>query len=124
MVGKETVNAGVASLNKFVTTEHVYTSVPVTKEHAVLHTEPITEADNILVDAIGEAHFEMPLSEERAVASKKAVAVEKVKLTKELEQTTDVVGADLKKENIAFKPTLDETANIKTRKTYADGVEQ
>ena len=116
VVGKEKVSAGVAQLNKFVTSEHVYTTVPVTKEHAILHTEPITDADNIAVDRISEAHFEMPLSEERAVASKKAVAVEKVTLTKGTEQSTDVVGADLKKENVSYEPAAETAAHINIRK--------
>jgi len=117
VVGKETVSAGTAQLNKFVTSEHVYTTVPVVKEHAVLRSEPITEADGIVVDQISEAHFEMPLAEERAVASKKAVAVEKVMLTKETEQSTDVVGADLKKENISYEPAAETAAHINIRKT-------
>lgn len=116
VVGKETVSAGVAQLNKYVTSEHVYTTVPVVKEHAILHTEPITEADNIQVDAISEAHFEMPLTEERAVASKKAVAVEKIMLTKGTEQSTDVVGADLKKENVSYEPAAETAAHINIRK--------
>ena len=116
VVGKETVSAGVAQLNKYVTSEHVYTTVPVVKEHAILHSEPITDADNIVVDKISEAHFEMPLSEERAVASKKAVAVEKVTLTKGMEQSTDVVGADLKKENVAYEPAAETAAHVNIRK--------
>ena len=116
VVGKETVSAGVAQLNKYVTSEHVYTTVPITKEHAVLHTEPITDADGIEVDGISEAHFEMPLTEERAVASKKAVAVEKVMLTKGTEQSTDVVGADLKKENVSYEPAAETAAHINIRK--------
>ena len=116
-MGKEVVDAGTAQLNKFVTTEHVYTTVPVTKEHAVLRTEPISEADHITVNKIGEAHFEMPLSEERAIAGKRAVAVEKVMLTKETEQSTDVVGADLKKENIAYEPAAETAAHINIRKS-------
>ena len=117
VVGKETVSAGTAQLNKYVTTEHVYTTVPVVKEHAILHTEPITEADGVVVDKISEAHFEMPLSEERAVASKKAVAVEKVMLTKGTEQSTDVVGADLKKENVAYEPAAETAAHVNIRKS-------
>ena len=39
-MGKEKVSAGTASLNKYVTTVHAHTSVPVTKEHAVIEREP------------------------------------------------------------------------------------
>ena len=58
------------------------------------------------------------------MASKQAVAVEKVMLKKDLEQTTEIVGADLKKENVSFKPAVDEANNAKTRKTYTKGVDQ
>jgi len=107
VVGKEQVGAGKATLDKFITTEHAYASVPVMKEHAVLHTEPITEADNISVDRIGiaPAHFEMALREEHAVAGKKAVAVEKISLKKEVEHATETVGAELQKEQVEYRET-------------------
>jgi len=112
LVGKEQVGAGVASLNKYVTTEHVSTAVPITKEHVVIEREPIAPGDAVRGD-IKEAHYEVALTEERAVAAKEAVAVEKVKLRKEVEHATQNVDADLRKEHIEFG-TTNETATGKT----------
>jgi uncharacterized protein (TIGR02271 family) len=112
LVGKEQVSAGVASLNKYVTTEHVQTSVPITKEHVVIEREPIAPGDNIRGD-IKEAHYEVNLTEERAVAAKETVPVEKVKLRKEVEHGTQNVDADLRKEHIEFG-TTNERAGAKT----------
>jgi len=104
LVGKEQMGAGVASLNKYVTTEHVSTAVPITKEHVVVEREPIAPGDAIRGD-IKEAHYEVALTEERAVAAKEAVAVEKVKLRKEVEHAVQNVDADLRKEHIEFGTT-------------------
>lgn len=109
LVGKEQVGAGVASLNKYVTSEHVHTSVPITREHVVIEREPITAADNIRGAEIREAHIEVALTEERAVAAKETVAVEKVKLRKEVEHTTQNVDAELRKEHIEFGTTNETT---------------
>ena len=104
LVGKEQVQSGVASLNKYVTTEHAHTEVPVTKEKAFIERQPITAADN--VDAtIGEAHVSVPLTAERAVAAKETVPVEKVSLHKEAVQGVQHVDADLRKEHINYAGT-------------------
>jgi len=110
LVGKEQVSAGVASLNKYVTTEHVSTAVPITKEHVVIEREPIAPGDVVRGD-IKEAHYEVALTEERAVAAKEAVAVEKVKLRKEVEHAVQNVDADLRKEHIEFG-TTNETGKV------------
>jgi len=112
LVGKEQVAAGTASLNKYVTSEHVHTAVPITREHVVIEREPITAADNIRGAEIKEAHIEVALTEERAVAAKETVAVEKVKLRKEIEHTTQNVDAELRKEHIEFG-TTNETTHAK-----------
>lgn len=104
MVGKEQVAGGTAALNKYVTTEHVSTAVPITKEHVVIEREPIAPGDAVRGD-IKEAHYEVALNEERAVAAKEAVAVEKVKLRKEVEHAVQNVDADLRKEHIEFGST-------------------
>ena len=101
LVGKEQVQSGVATLNKYVTTEHAHTSVPVTKETAYIEREPITAADNIK-PVIGEQHVEVALTAERAVAAKETVPVEKVRLHKEAVQGVQNVEAELRKEHIEF----------------------
>ena len=101
LVGKEQVQSGVASLNKYVTTEHASTSVPVSKETAYIEREPITAADNVN-PTIGEDHVEVALRAERAVAAKETVPVEKVRLHKEVVQGVQNVDADLRKEHINY----------------------
>lgn len=103
LVGKERVKAGKAELNKYVTTEKVSTTVPLVKEHAVVEREPITDANRSAAMRgadFKEAHYEVNLSEERAVTQKQAVPVERVRLKKEEEQTQQYVAADLRKEHI------------------------
>ena len=104
LVGKEQVQSGVASLNKYVTTEHVGTSVPVSRETAYIEREPITAADNIN-PTIGEQHVEVALTAERAVAAKETVPVEKVRIHKEAVQGVQTVEADLQKEHIQYGTT-------------------
>lgn len=102
-VGKETVPAGTAALNKYVTTEHVEKSVPVTREHVVVQREPITDKnlDKALSGPdIRENRYETTVYEERAVAAKETVPIERVRLAKVKEHTQDTVSADLRKEHI------------------------
>ena len=101
LVGKEQVQSGVASLNKYVTTEHASTSVPVSKETAYIEREPITAADNVN-PTIGEEHVEVALRAERAIAAKETVPVEKVRIHKEAVQGVQNVEADLRKEHINY----------------------
>jgi len=103
LVGKEKVNAGKAALHKYVTKEHVATTVPLVKEHAVVEREPITEANRAAAVSgpdFKEAHYEVNLMEERAVTEKEEVPIERVRLRKEQEVVQQHVGADLRKEHI------------------------
>jgi len=107
-VGKEVVGAGTARLDKYVTTEHVQTSVPVTKERVVIEREPITDANRgaaVAGPEISEAHHEVTLTEERAVAAKEVVPIERIRLGKQVETHDQVVGADLRKEHVDLTTT-------------------
>jgi len=107
-VAKEVVGAGTARLDKYVTTEHVQTSVPVTKERVVIEREPITDANRgaALAGAeISEAHHEVTLTEERAIAQKEVVPIERIRLGKQVETHEQVVGADLRKEHVDLTTT-------------------
>jgi len=107
-VGKEVVGAGKASLDKYVTTEHVQKSVPVTKERVVIEREPVNRenmgAATSGVD-ITEAHHEVTLTEERAIAAKEVVPIERIRLGKQVETQEQTVGADLRKEHIDLTTT-------------------
>jgi len=107
-VGKEVVGAGSARLDKYVTTEHVQTSVPVTKERVVIEREPITDANRgaaLSGPEISEAHHEVTLTEERAIAAKEVVPIERIRLGKQVETHEQVVGADLRKEHVDLTTT-------------------
>jgi len=107
-VGKEVVSAGTARLDKYVTTEHVQTSVPVTKERVVIEREPITDANRgaaLSGPEISEAHHEVHLTEERAIAQKEVVPIERIRLGKQVETHEQTVGADLRKEHVDLTTT-------------------
>lgn len=103
LVGKEKVELGTAGLRKYVTTEHVATAVPIVRERVVVERQPI-DASNI--DAamrgadIKEAEYEVDITEERAVAKKQTVPIERVQMKKVAEQSQQYVEADLRKEHI------------------------
>ena len=102
--GTETVTAGKARLRKWVETEDVNVTVPVTKEKARLETEPITDANrDSALDGpdISEEEHEVTLTEERPVVAKETVPVERVKLTKDTEQHQEQVSEKVRKERVA-----------------------
>jgi len=112
-VGKESVDAGKARLHKYVTSERVETEVPVTQESVVLEREPITDANRDAALAgpeIKEAEYEVNLRAERPVATKETVPMERVRLGKQAETTTQTVGDDVRKEHIEYGTT----AGVKT----------
>jgi len=107
-VGKEAVGAGSARLDKYVTTEHVQTNVPVTKERVVIEREPVNDNNRgaaINGPEISEAHHEINLTEERAMAQKEVVPIERIRLGKQIETHDQMVGADLRKEHVDLTTT-------------------
>jgi len=105
-VGTEKVQTGKARLRKYVTTEHVQTTVPVTKEKVRLETEPITDGNiDKAMDgpAISEEEHEVTLTEERPVVSKETVPVERVRLAKETETEQRTVEDEVRKEEVDLR---------------------
>jgi len=112
-VGKESVEAGKARLHKYVTSERVETEVPITQESVVLEREPINEANRDAAMAgpeIKEAEYEVNLRAERPVATKETVPMERVRLGKQAETTSQTVGDEVRKEHIEYGTT----AGVKT----------
>jgi uncharacterized protein (TIGR02271 family) len=102
-VGTTSHEAGRARLRKYVTSETETATVPVTKERAVIETEPITggNIDNATDGpAISEEEHEVVLHEEQAVASKTAEPVERVRLGKETVTEQETVPEEVRKEHI------------------------
>ena len=104
-VGTEQVQAGRARLRKWVETETQHVEVPVRTEKAQLVTEPITDAnrgDAFDGPAITEDEHEIVLTTERPVVNVEAQPVERVRLDKTIEESTESVDQDVRKERIAL----------------------
>lgn len=102
-VGKENVAAGRARLRKYVVTENVTTSVPVSHEELRVEREPITEAnrDAALSGAdITEDEHEVTLHAEQPVVAKETVPVERVRLGTETVTEEQQVSEQVRKERI------------------------
>jgi len=110
-VGKTSEVAGRARLRKYVTTEQETVTVPVTKERAVLETEPITDGnvDEALAGPeISEEEHEVVLTEERAVVGKTAEPVERVRLGTETVTDEETVTEEVRKEHIEAEGDIDD----------------
>ncbi|HEY0716128.1 MAG TPA: PRC and DUF2382 domain-containing protein [Streptosporangiaceae bacterium] len=108
-VGKESVEAGRARLRKYVVTENVTQTVPVSHEEVRLEREPITEANrDAALDgpAISEEEHEVVLNAERPVVAKETVPVERVRLSTETVTEEAQVSEDIRKEQIE-EPDVD-----------------
>ena len=102
-VGVERREAGRARLRKYVTTENVSQTVPVSHEEVRIEREPITDANvgNALDGpAISEEEHEVVLHEERPVVEKEAVPVERVRLNTETVTEQQTVSDEVRKEHI------------------------
>jgi uncharacterized protein (TIGR02271 family) len=102
-VGTERVSAGRARLRKYVVTEHVTTTVPVSREEVRIEREPITDAnrDQALSggDLTSEEH-EVELSQERVVVDKEVVPVERVRMDVDTVTEDQQVSEEVRKEQI------------------------
>jgi len=102
-VGTQTVESGRARLRKFVVTENVTTTVPVSHEEVRIEREPITDANigNALDGpAISEEEHEVVLHAERPVVAKEAVPVERVRLDTQTVTEQETVTDTVRKEQI------------------------
>jgi uncharacterized protein (TIGR02271 family) len=102
-VGTRSEEVGRARLRKYVVTENVTETVPVSHEEVRVEREPITDANigNALDGpAISEEEHEVTLHAERPVVEKEAVPVERVRLDKETVTGQERVSADVRKEEV------------------------
>jgi uncharacterized protein (TIGR02271 family) len=102
-VGTRTEEAGRARLRKYVVTENVTQTVPVSREEVRLEREPITD-ENVGAARSGpdisEEEHEVVLHQERPVVEKEAVPVERVRLGTETVTSEETVSEDVRKEQI------------------------
>src|SRR5215204_5064405 len=102
-VGTRSEEIGRARLRKYVVTENVTETVPVSREEVRVEREPITEANigNAMDGpAISEEEHEVTLRAERPVVEKEAVPVERVRLDKDTVTEQTQVSEGLSKEEI------------------------
>src|SRR3954463_6501964 len=102
-VSTRTEEVGRARLRKYVVTENVSETVPVSREEVRVEREPITNAnvDSALDGpAISEEEHEVTLHAERPIVEKEAVPVERVRLDKETVTEHAEVNEGLRKEQI------------------------
>ena len=102
-VGTASEETGRVRLRKYVVTETVQQSVPVSHEEVRLEREPVTEANiGQAMDGpeISEEEHEVTLHAERPVVEKEAVPVERVRLAKEQVTGEETVSGEVRKEHI------------------------
>ena len=102
-VGTQTRESGRARLRKYVVTENVTQTVPVSHEEVRIEREPITDANvgNATEGpAISEEEHEVVLHEEVPVVQKEAVPVERVRLNTETVTEQQTVTEEVRKEQI------------------------
>jgi uncharacterized protein (TIGR02271 family) len=102
-VGTEQAEVGRVRLRKYVVTENVTQTVPVSHEEVRLEREPITDASRgqaIAGADITEEEHEVTLHAERPVVAKETVPVERVRLGKETVTQDQEVSETLRKEQI------------------------
>ncbi|RFU22104.1 DUF2382 domain-containing protein [Geodermatophilus marinus] len=102
-VGTRTEEAGRARLRKYVVTENVTETVPVTREEVRVEREPITDANRgnaMDGPAISEEEHEVTLHAERPVVEKEAVPVERVRLDTETVTDRETVTGEVRKEQV------------------------
>jgi uncharacterized protein (TIGR02271 family) len=102
-VGTQTQESGRARLRKYVVTENVTQTVPVSHEEVRIEREPITEANAGAAEAgpdISEEEHEVVLHAETPVVQKEAVPVERVRLATETVTEQATVSEDVRKEQI------------------------
>jgi len=106
-LSKSTQEAGRVRLRKWVETERVQESVPVTKETVRVEREPITDGA-VTGGHIGEDDVEVVLHEETVTAEKQVVGKERITLDKDTVTEQEQVSVDLRKEHVE----IDDDANV------------
>jgi uncharacterized protein (TIGR02271 family) len=110
VAGKRKEAKGKVRLVKYVETEHVNVTVPVTRERAKLVTEPITDANRdeaLRGKDIKEGVHEETLYEEEPVVEKRTVPKERVRLEKETVTDEERVEGEVRKERIRTEGDVD-----------------
>lgn len=105
-VGTEEYESGRARLHKYVVTENVTRTVPVSHEEVRVVREPLQPGERATgvkgTSELGEQDVEVTLHAERATVRKEAVPVERVRLETSKVTEQKEVSAELRKEKIDY----------------------
>jgi uncharacterized protein (TIGR02271 family) len=119
-VGTQVREAGRARMRKYVVTEQVTQTVPVSHDEVHVVREPITDANRGAATsgpAISEEEHEVVLQAETPVVAKETVPVERVRLDTTTVTGQETVSADVRKEQIELDdPTEVEAKGGKSRR--------
>jgi uncharacterized protein (TIGR02271 family) len=118
-VGTETETVGRARLRKYVVTENVTKTVPVSHEEVRIEREPITDANRgeaLSGGDITEEEHEVELKGERVVVDKDTVPVERVQMGTETVTENREVSEQVRKEQIEADTDVDGTDSPETRR--------
>jgi uncharacterized protein (TIGR02271 family) len=105
-VGKTSQETGKARLRKWVETENVTRTVPVSREEVRVEREPVTEGnvdEAMSGPEISEGEHTEVLHEEHAVTNKEVVPKERVRLDKETVTDEEQVSEEVRKERVAVE---------------------
>ncbi|TDE23913.1 DUF2382 domain-containing protein [Nonomuraea mesophila] len=101
-IGKETRETGRVRLHKYVDTETVHETVPLSHEEVVIEREAVHEGDAAAAHdvEIGEEDRELILHEERPVVGKETRPVERIRVTKRDVRHEETVEGQIRKERL------------------------
>ncbi len=107
-VGTEQRETARARLRKYVVTENVTQTVPVSREEVRVEREPITDANRDAATSgaeLTDEEHEVTLMEERPVVDKETVPVERVRMDKDTVTGEEQVSEEVRKEQIEAEGT-------------------
>ncbi|MBW3356991.1 PRC and DUF2382 domain-containing protein [Streptomyces microflavus] len=121
-VGTEEYESGRARLHKYVVTEEVTRSVPVSHEEVRVVREPLRPGEKVTgTTDFGEQDVEVTLHAERATVRKEAVPVERVRLETNKVTEQKEVSAEIRKEKIDYGDGKDMDTGKETGGEFGQG---
>lgn len=124
-VGTEEYESGKARLHKYVVTENVTRTVPVSHEEVRVVREPMRPGEKVRgtkgTNDLGEQDVEVTLHAERATVRKEAVPVERVHLETSKVTEQKEVSAEIRKEKIDYADGKDTGSGKDTGGEFGQG---
>ncbi|TDD31692.1 DUF2382 domain-containing protein [Nonomuraea terrae] len=123
-IGKESREKGRVRLHKYVETETVQETVPLSHEEIVIEREPIREGEVTGTYEIGEEDRQLILHEERPIVGKETRPVERVHVRKQEIRHEETVEGQVRKERLQIDEEGDTRADTRgDKKLFGRGKE-